>query len=264
MRGDPEAALLKTEDLSIHFGGLKAVDALDLSVAHGEVHALIGPNGSGKSTTVNLISGVYRPTRGRILMMGKPLPSMPHDVSAAGISRTFQNVALFGDMTVLDNVLVGLHHTFRSGLLALLSGSAKARREEAAARARARSLLEFVGLANLAGEPARSLPYGKQRLLEIARARGGDPALILLDEPGAGLTSGEVADVVSLIRKMKERGLAIVLIEHHMNLVMAVSDTITVLDFGQKIAGGTPSAIQKNPRVISAYLGTAAEEDAHA
>ena len=250
-------ALLETNELTIAFGGLVAVNKLEMRILPGEVHALIGPNGSGKSTTVNLLSGVYRPTGGHILFAGKHIErAAPHTVSRTGISRTFQNVALFGEMTVLENVLVGLHHTFHGGLLHVLFRTPRALREEREARARAQSLLDFVGLGRLAAERARNLPYGQQRLLEMARALAQDPALILLDEPAAGLTSGEIAVVDDLIDKLKARGLSILLIEHHMDLVMAVADEITVLDFGKKIAEGAPDEIQQNERVISAYLGT--------
>ena len=256
--------LLSTEDLTIAFGGLVAVNKLQLRVAPQEVHALIGPNGSGKSTTVNLLSGVYRPTAGRIRFAGKEIEGVsPNRISRSGIARTFQNVALFGDMTVLENVLVGLHHTFTGGLLPVLLSTPGARKQEAAARHRAQALLEFVGIGRHAADRARSLPYGKQRLLEIARALAQDPALILLDEPAAGLTSGEIALVDDLIGKMRQRGIAILLLEHHMDLVMAVSDEITVLDFGQKIAAGKPEAIQRDERVIRAYLGTTATSAAN-
>lgn len=253
-------ALLETKNLTIRFGGLTAVKELDLRIAPGEVHALIGPNGSGKSTTVNMLTGVYRPSGGQILFKGQPLARLaPNRISQLGVARTFQNVALFGDMTVLENVLVGLHHTFRSGVVGLLHiifATPRAKREEREARVRAQSLLDFVGIGHLADERARNLPYGKQRLLEIARALAQNPSLILLDEPAAGLTSSEIAEVDELIDRLRERGLAVLLIEHHMDLVMAVSNEITVLDFGQKIAEGAPAEIQTNERVISAYLGT--------
>lgn len=255
--GASNNALLDTDKLTIAFGGLVAVNQLDMQIAPGEVHALIGPNGSGKSTTVNLLSGVYRPTSGHVRFAGRTLDRVkPHDVSRAGIARTFQNVALFGDMTVLENVLVGLHHTFGGGLLHVLFATPRAHREEREARVRAQALLDFVGIGKLAAERARNLPYGQQRLLEIARALAQNPRLILLDEPAAGLTSGEIAVVDELIDKLKARGLSVLLIEHHMDLVMAVSDEITVLDFGQKIAEGTPPEIQQNERVLGAYLGT--------
>jgi len=253
-------ALLETSELTIAFGGLVAVKNLDLRIAPGEVRALIGPNGSGKSTTVNMLSGVYRPTSGGIRFAGRSLDRLaPNEVSRIGIARTFQNVALFGEMTILENVLVGLHHTFRGNLLHVIFNTPRARREERDARTRAEALLQFVGLGCFPShQRARNLPYGQQRLLEIARALAQDPALILLDEPAAGLTSGEIEVVDELIDKLKARGLSVLLIEHHMNLVMAVSDQITVLDFGQKIAEGRPEEVQSNERVLSAYLGTAA------
>ena len=255
------APILKTDELTIAFGGLVAVNKFTFDVRPGEVHALIGPNGSGKSTTVNLLSGVYQPTGGSISFIGQNLRGLPNHISHLGIARTFQNVALFGDMTVIENVMVGLHHTFhRTSLLDIFFASPRARREERAARGRAQLLLDFVGLGNLAAERAKNLPYGRQRLLEIARALAQNPALVLLDEPAAGLTSGEIADVDKIICKIKAAGLSTLLIEHHMDLVMNVSDRITVLDFGQKIAEGSPAEIQRNERVISAYLGAPIEE----
>jgi branched-chain amino acid transport system permease protein len=260
LRPDMDAAkgesLLVTKELTIKFGGLTAVNKLDLTVTRGQIHALIGPNGSGKSTTVNLLSGIYQPTSGEILFRGQPVRGSADQISRSGIARTFQNVALFGDMSVLDNVMVGLHHSFSGGLLPVVFRTPNARRQAAGALARASALLEFVGLGNLATEQARNLPYGKQRLLEIARALGSDPSLLLLDEPAAGLTKSEIGEMDAIIRKVRDAGVSVLLIEHHMDLVMAVSDEITVLDFGQKIANGTPEQIQADDRVINAYLGT--------
>ncbi|HEY2027465.1 MAG TPA: branched-chain amino acid ABC transporter ATP-binding protein/permease [Gemmatimonadaceae bacterium] len=250
--------LLVTEKLTIAFGGLVAVNELDLRVQRAEVRALIGPNGSGKSTTVNLLSGVYRPTSGHVRFDGRLLDRMkPNDVSRTGIARTFQNPALFGEMTVLENVLVGLHHTFRAGLLGVVLHTRLSRREERGAVARARALLGFVGLESLADARADSIAYGQQRRLEIARALAQDPELILLDEPAAGLTAGEIDELQRMVAAIQEAGVAVLLIEHHMDFVMAVSQRVTVLDFGQQIAEGTPAEVQRNDRVIRAYLGTA-------
>jgi branched-chain amino acid transport system permease protein len=249
--------LLLTEKLTIAFGGLVAVNQLDLRVRRAEVRALIGPNGSGKSTTVNLLSGVYRPTSGHVRFDGRLLDRMkPNDVSRAGIARTFQNPALFGEMTVLENVLVGLHHTFRAGLLGVVLRTRRSRREEHGAVARARALLRFVGLESLADARADSIAYGQQRRLEIARALAQDPKLILLDEPAAGLTSGEIEELQGMVAAIHDAGVAVLLIEHHMDFVMAVSQRVTVLDFGQQIAEGTPDEVQHDERVIRAYLGT--------
>lgn len=252
----PGEPLLELKELTIKFGGLTAVNKLDMVVKRGQIHALIGPNGSGKSTTVNLITGIYTPTSGDVLLRGRKITGAPDKISGLGIARTFQNVALFGDMTVVDNVMVGLHHSFQGGFLDLVLRTSRARKEESSARVRALALLDFVGLGHLAQERAKNLPYGKQRLLEIARALGSDPSLLLLDEPAAGLTSGEIGDMDAIIRKVRDAGVTVFLIEHHMDLVMSISDEITVLDFGQRIAQGTPAEIQSNDRVINAYLGT--------
>ncbi|MDB4884683.1 MAG: transporter, partial [Gemmatimonadetes bacterium] len=257
-----DAPLLATEALTIAFGGLVAVNALTLTIRRGEVRALIGPNGSGKSTTVNLLSGVYRPTAGHIRFAGRILDrAKPNDVSAAGIARTFQNPALFGEMTLLENVLVGLHHTFHSGLFGAMVRTPAARREERDAIARGRALLRLVGLEPLADDRADSIAYGQQRRLEIARALAQDPRLLLLDEPAAGLTSGEIDALRDTVALIRDAGVAVLLIEHHMDFVMAISDRVTVLDFGQQIAEGTPKEVQRDERVIRAYLGTTGDDE---
>lgn len=250
-----EQAILAIEDLAMHFGGIKAVDGIWLEVLPGQVHSLIGPNGSGKSTTINAVSGLYLPTSGSVAFRGADITmAKPHTRVEHGMSRTFQNIRLFKELSVLDNVMVGRHARMRANLLSVLVSPA-ARREEADAREHALEELRFLGLLAEADLPAGSLSYGRQRLVEIARALATEPALLLLDEPAAGLNPSETGQLDDFLRAIAGRGIAMMLVEHDMNLVMELSDHITVLNFGKRIASGTPGQIQDDPEVIAAYLG---------
>jgi branched-chain amino acid transport system ATP-binding protein len=253
--------LLQTRDLTVRFGGLVALDSLTFSIRRGEILGLIGPNGAGKTTCFNAISGVYRPSAGSVIFDGAPLGRIKrHQITRRGIGRTFQNIRLWGEMTALENVVVGTDARHKTSVPGAILRSPRHRREERDAIERAAALLHFVGIAHRGEEKAKNLPYGVQRRLEIARALATEPKLLCLDEPAAGFNAGEKAALIELIKKIRDDGYTVLLIEHDMRLVMGVTDRIVVLEFGRKIAEGIPSQIREDPAVIAAYLGVPDDE----
>jgi branched-chain amino acid transport system ATP-binding protein len=255
-------ALLALDQLTRRFGGVTAVDSLSMNVEGGEIRGLIGPNGAGKTTTLNLISGLTTPTSGRMTLMEQDVTGEPaHRLAGRGVRRTFQNLKLFTELTALQNVMIGLHTNGTSGVLEAILATGKQRREEEMMHRDSLTALETVGLIDQAGRPASALAYGHQRLLEIARAIVARPTLLLLDEPAAGLNPTEAEALVALIRRINAQGVTVVLVEHHMDVIMAACSRITVLNYGQKLAEGTPVEIRANIGVIEAYLGRAGFEE---
>jgi len=255
--------LVEIKDLSVTFGGLKALDSVTFDIKRGEILGLIGPNGAGKTTCFNAMTGVYRPSGGTVLLEGQSLVGKKqHKITQLGLARTFQNIRLWGEMTALENVAVGLDTRHKTSLFGAMLGNPRHFREEKQAVERGMALLEFVGIPDAAMTKASALPYGHQRRLEIARALATDPKLLCLDEPAAGFNPAEKDNLMELIRTIRDEGYTVLLIEHDMRLVMGVTDRIVVLEFGKLLAEGTPTQIRENPAVIAAYLGEEADDGA--
>jgi branched-chain amino acid transport system ATP-binding protein len=250
-------ALLETKEVVKRFGGLTAVNKMNFTLEKGQIASIIGPNGAGKTTFFNTLTGIYKPEEGTIEFNGHSLVGLrPDQVAERGIARTFQNIRLFGSMTVIENILVGMHTQLKQRGTDILFRTKAFYEEEAEAEAKARELMDYVGLKNVGNELARNLPYGGQRRIEIARALAANPTLILLDEPTAGMNPNETEEAIKLFRRIRdEKGVTVLLIEHDMRVVMNISERISVMDYGEKIAEGTPAQIRSNQRVIEAYLG---------